>query len=347
MTDAADVQAAVDRLASAVGQSVLVEDRDQHPVWWSTTGVVDSTRTMTILDRRVAPKAAAVLTQFGLALATAPVRTPAMPEAGMWARWCMPVRQERRLLGYLWVLDPDETVGAADLVRLVEVAELAAEVLSRNAQAGEHHLQLRDELLARLMRGRDEDAARELARLEHLPHDARVQVEAPAKPGGWLLPNGLSAHVARGRARAATSGAPLPLVSLAEAAYRAASTCRALVAGARPEPPSWDGLGAWRLIVEAPADLTVAQVHPGADVLAAQARPDLMVTARSVLDHGGDIVAAARELHIHRTTLYYRLDRITELIGVDLRSSRVRTDLQLALWLAAYRVVPSTNVEPG
>jgi DNA-binding PucR family transcriptional regulator len=85
--------------------------------------------------------------------------------------------------------------------------------------------------------------------------------------------------------------------------------------------------------------VTVAQVHRGAEVLAAQPRSDLMTTARVILDHGGDGVLAARELHVHRTTLHNRLDRIPELTGVDLRDGRARTDLQPALWLAAYRAV--------
>jgi hypothetical protein len=342
MTDAVDMQAAVDRLASALGQSVLIEDRNQHPVWWSTRGAVDNTRTKTILDRRVDPEAAAVVKRFKLAQATAPVRTPAMPEAGMWARWCMPVRSEGRLLGFLWVLDPDGTVGAADLPALVECAELAAEVLARTSQSAEHSRQRRDELIARLLRTPDEAAARDLARLEHVPHDAQVQVEALARTGGWPLPDGMSAHVARSRPRTATSGSPLPIVDLGEAVRRAAATRRAIAAGARPEPASWDGLGGWRLIVEAPASLTVGQLHPGAEILADQPRTDLLTTARVVLDHGGDIAAASHELHVHRTTLYYRLDRITALTGVDLRTGSTRTDLQLALWLAAYRSVPST-----
>lgn len=71
--------------------------------------------------------------------------------------------------------------------------------------------------------------------------------------------------------------------------------------------------------------------------LAAAPRTDLMATARVVLDLGGDVAAAAEALRVHRTTLYYRLDRIQELTGVDLRAGAGRTDLQLALWLAAYR----------
>ncbi len=41
----------------------------------------------------------------------------------------------------------------------------------------------------------------------------------------------------------------------------------------------------------------------------------------------------------HRTPLYYRLDRILELTGIDLRLPADLTSLQLALWLAAYREV--------
>ncbi|MFM9673929.1 helix-turn-helix domain-containing protein [Streptomyces brasiliscabiei] len=56
-----------------------------------------------------------------------------------------------------------------------------------------------------------------------------------------------------------------------------------------------------------------------------------------VLDLGGEVTSAAEELHVHRATLHYRLNRIAELTGVDLRSGSDRTSLRLALWLAAYR----------
>ncbi|MET8182493.1 helix-turn-helix domain-containing protein [Streptomyces sp. NPDC005336] len=337
MMEPVDMQAAVDRLAAEVGQSVLIEDVDQHPVWWSTKGAVDGTRMKTILDRRVEPPAAAVVQRLRLAQATAPVRTPAMPQVDMWARWCMPVRYEGGLLGFLWVLDPEETVTEADLPALVDCAELAAEAMVKTRETADQRRRLRGELVERLLAALDQNAARELIRLEHLPSDARVQVEDPGKAGGWPLPNDMSAHVAGSRVRTATSGSPVPLVELGEAVRRAVATRRAVTAGARLDPVSWDGLGAWRLIVEAPDSLTVAQLHPGAEILTRRPHADLMTTARAVLDHGGGIAAAAAELHVHRTTLYYRLDRITELTGVDLRAGFTRTNLQLALWLAAYR----------
>ena len=145
---------------------------------------------------QVDPQAAAVVARYGLIRATAPVRTPALPEAGMWARWCMPVRREGRLLGLLWVLDPDCTVGQADLPEIEGCADLAAEVMARTVRSTEHLHRIRDELVDRLLRAPDEEAARELGRAKRVPHDAQVQVDAPARRGGWALPGGMSAHVA-------------------------------------------------------------------------------------------------------------------------------------------------------
>ena len=57
-------------------------------------------------------------------------------------------------------------------------------------------------------------------------------------------------------------------------------------------------------------------------------------TAAAYLDHAGNVVRAAAELRIHRQTLYYRLQRIEELTGLDLADGRDRLTLHLALTLA-------------
>jgi hypothetical protein len=235
------------------------------------------------------------------------------------------------------VLDPDGTVAENHLPMLVECAELAAETMANARQAAVNTTRRRDELIDRLLAGPDTDAARALARVEGLPSGTRVQVYAPAITGGWPLPNAMSAHVADTPARSAMSGTPLRLAELGEAVRRATATRRAIAAGARIDPASWDGLGAWRLIVEAPESLSPSDIHPGAAVLARQSNATLMTTARVILDLGGDITATAKVLHVHRTTLYYRVDRILELTSVDLRIGPARVGLQLALWLEAFR----------
>lgn len=344
MTTSKDVQDAVEELAAALGQSVLIEDQEQRPVWWSTVGPVDATRTRTILHREVKPQAAAVVPDYRLRRASGPVHTPAVPEAEMWARWAVPVRHGGRFLGILWVLDPDESISEADLQPAVDCAEIAGSVLVQAQTTAESIRLLREELIGRLLSGPDDEAARDLARLEQVPHDALVQVDSPATPGGWQLPGDMSAHVVSRRPRTATSGKPLPLTMLGEAARRAIATRRVIAAGARPEPPTWEGLGAWHLIVAAPDELSSDAIHPAAAILGAQNRGDLLATARVIVDNGGDVAAAAAQLHVHRTTLYYRVERIRELTDVDLHDGPTRTNLQFALWLEAYR---ASSADPG
>ena len=337
MTDPSGLQAVVDALAADLGCPVLVEDAQHQPLWWSAQESPDEVRMRTILRRLVAPEARAMVSRLQLARATHPVRTPEIAEIGMRERWCVPIRSGGTHLGYLWVEDGDGHVGDDRLPRLQECADLAAEALARERSTYEDLARKRSALLDRLLHGADDAAARELVALEHLAHDVRVVVRVPAQAGGWRLPGGMSAHVWRPQAAPAASGQALPLAELRVGVHRAACPRRARAAGARLERPSWDALGVWRLIVEAPESLSVSELHPGAELLASAPRTDLLATARVVLDLGGDVAAAAGELCVHRTTLYYRLDRIRELTGVDLRAGVGRTDLQLALWLAAYR----------
>jgi hypothetical protein len=334
------VQLAVDELAATLGHSVLIEDPYHRPLWWSAHDDVDGTRERTILRRPLGPAAVELVARLGLARATGPVHTPAVPEAEMLPRWCVPIRspdQERVLLGYVWVVDSDPGLGEDQLPQLTACAALAAEVLARRALADRSRDARRRDLLHRLAAAPDPAALTELLSLERLDAATRVVVTAPRGEGGWELPDDLGAHLVGLRPRPAASGAPVALAELHVAVARATATRRALAAGARLAHPSWDSLGAWRLVVAAPDDLQPGDLHPGADQLAALPRPDLLVTARTVLELGGDVVHAAAELHVHRSTLYYRLDRIADLTGVDLRSGAGRLDLQFALRLAAYR----------
>src|ERR1700712_78188 len=161
----------------------------------STRGAVDPTRMKTILNRTVDPGAAAIVKRYKLNRTTTPVRTPAMPEVEMWSRWCVPLRHAGHFLGLMWVLDRDESLDENDLQPAVECAELAASVLTQTRKSAESIQFIRDELLARLLEGPDDDAVRELARQQQIPHDALIQVEAPARPGGWTLPDDMSLHV--------------------------------------------------------------------------------------------------------------------------------------------------------
>ena len=57
-------------------------------------------------------------------------------------------------------------------------------------------------------------------------------------------------------------------------------------------------------------------------------------TIRAYLDCGGNAQQAAALLHVHRTTLYWRLARVADLLAVDLSRGDDRLKLHLAVKLA-------------
>lgn len=67
--------------------------------------------------------------------------------------------------------------------------------------------------------------------------------------------------------------------------------------------------------------------------LLAEKQADLFHTLETYLDAGGNSVQTADALHIHRSTLNYRLARIREICSVDLSSPGARMNLQVALKL--------------
>ncbi|MER7459847.1 helix-turn-helix domain-containing protein [Micromonospora sp. NPDC126480] len=99
---------------------------------------------------------------------------------------------------------------------------------------------------------------------------------------------------------------------------------------------SWSGLGVYRALARlGEHDLDVADVHPGlARLLGGTGNQALLTTLERYLDLAGNAHATAAELRLHRTTLYYRLQRIEELAGTDLKDGGERLCLHLALKLA-------------
>jgi sugar diacid utilization regulator len=70
-----------------------------------------------------------------------------------------------------------------------------------------------------------------------------------------------------------------------------------------------------------------------ADILAPLRDPNVGDLESAVLAYvasGGNVNAASRDLHIHRNTMLYKLDRASRLLGIDLRQA----DNQFAVWLA-------------
>lgn len=96
-----------------------------------------------------------------------------------------------------------------------------------------------------------------------------------------------------------------------------------------PEVLSWDAIGVYQLLAEVPVESlrrgTIAdklnQLH--------HKDPILYETLETYLDHSGDVRSTIAELCIHRTSLYYRLNKIEEITGLSLSDGEHRLMLHL------------------
>lgn len=104
---------------------------------------------------------------------------------------------------------------------------------------------------------------------------------------------------------------------------------------------SWERLGVFRLLVDLP-ERDVDTFAPRALRYLAEADDGtLRGTLECYLDHAGHAQATANALSLHRATLYYRLDRIKQVTGVDLSDGAQR--LELHVWLKLLRLRGGTG----
>src|SRR5438876_189384 len=109
--------------------------------------------------------------------------------------------------------------------------------------------------------------------------------------------------------------------------------------GKREQVINYDRLGVYRLLaqVEDRAGLDAfagRMLAPLIDYDRARGAP-LLKTLEVYLQRHGNLRESARDLHIHLNTLHYRLRRIGEVTGVDLKDADARLDLLLALRVRA------------
>ncbi len=99
----------------------------------------------------------------------------------------------------------------------------------------------------------------------------------------------------------------------------------------------WGRLGVYRALLSIPVDRisSLADIHEGLALLAETATGDSLIeTAETYLDLGADARAAAKVLHLHRSSLYYRLQKCEAVAGLSFRDGGDRLALHLALKLA-------------
>lgn len=137
------------------------------------------------------------------------------------------------------------------------------------------------------------------------------------------------------------SAEQLPISQAAVALRQARTALRLRQIGASDQQvTAWAKLGSWRtlvLLAEAYGpDRLIELIHPGIVGLIEARRDDLVHTLEVYLGTGGDARRTAEELYLHRSTLYYRLEKLTEAIGRDLGDGEIRFELMLGIRLARF-----------
>ena len=174
-----ELQRIVDSLARTTRRAVSVHDRSRSLLAFSShEGVVDDVRKESILTRKGPARGFEWAKTFGIETADGPVRIPANAEIEMEARVCAPVRFGGRLLGFLWLVDPDESLEP----ELFEMVKHAAD----SAALAINHQELADEV----DRGRERELLRDL--LSDEP-DVRDHASADLIESGALAPAAFSA----------------------------------------------------------------------------------------------------------------------------------------------------------
>jgi hypothetical protein len=372
---AADLQDLVDALADRLGRPVSVEDRRWRLLAFSAhTELEDRVRQASILARAAPPAVAAWLDTLGLEQVGDLVDTPANRAIEMGVRTCAPVRHAGVLLGFVWVIPGSAPLDASERAALVAMAAEAGDSLWRRRAAGERAGALLGALLDSDDAPGRRRAADALAAAQGWARSGAAFVPALAEGGDaaevaqrarrrwhagdlvWRERDGLVtalAHVTPGHdARAlaaalvqagAERAATGPVVAALDGASDALAGAQDALLVLRGVPAfgpaaTHDELGAWPSV----ARLWEAAGRPAAPaplpaLLAHRQGVELAHALEATLDAGGDVAAAARTLHVHRATLYRRLERAGELTGLDLASGddRLRAHLGLRMWRLA------------
>lgn len=274
-------------------------------------------------------------------------------------RAVLPIRHGEVLLGFLWVIVGDRPLSDADREAIARGGtEVADNLWGRLREVDERRVRV-NALLARAFTG--EDVAADLASALRWPATGAYAVAVSS--GGdeiaerlrrrrgaadfiWLAQDDRIVIVARDPAPAlaselATAGAAGGLAHADGLRNTALALRHAELAAlcARAEPTlgpvaSWDALGGWGLVAE--LWTAAGQPPPFTPLLALtthRRRDQLFESLTAFLEAGGDVAAAAKALHMHRASLYRRIERVEAETGLDLSRGDDRLVAHLGLRL--------------
>ena len=148
----------------------------------------------------------------------------------------------------------------------------------------------------------------------------------------------------------ATIGDPQSELHRAVSSYRQARLATK-VASAIPaigDLVRWRDLGVFRALAQLPnREAVESALDPRVAALLKSGDMAVVSTLETYLDLAGDAKATAEQLHLHRGTLYYRLDKAQRLAGIDVHNGYDRLAVHLGLKLARLAGLSPGQTEKG
>jgi hypothetical protein len=337
-----ELQTIIDSLAKRLDRAVAVDDPHLRLIVHTAHAhKVDRHRITSILTRRATEESAQHSFRQGIADATGPVRVPSVPGMEHLGRLCIPVRCLDMLLGYLWLIDDEETLTDAEIRLAADAASAVGEALLRERLHEKERSERGRELLRDLLASSPDirhHAADELVASYRLPSFAEVcvlvaQVQADVTGSVSV---GLDAAIQEARANAL----PLPSLATTQAGGRGVLLLAADGGKVEAEARAAAGILLTSLERYGTGGLKV-QVCIGPAVsgaLEAHRSYQMALTTLRVVDAVGGFPPAARwdDLGVFKTLCYLPLDQLpTEAIPEGLRKL-LRSDLELVETLETY-----------
>jgi len=127
-----ELQAVIEDLAEQLQRAVAIDDTSIRLLAHTAHDEeVDQHRVDSIMTLRAGAGISDYVFGLGIRSATEPVRIPGRADLEMLGRLCVPIRCQGILLGYLWLIDDNETLTEDEIEASIAAAGSAGEVLFR------------------------------------------------------------------------------------------------------------------------------------------------------------------------------------------------------------------------
>ncbi|ALJ22095.1 helix-turn-helix domain-containing protein [Microbacterium sp. No. 7] len=361
------LQRTADLAYDASGMPTVLTDADMVFLAASAhSGGVDANRRVTVMERRVQPGGKMLADDLRFAHREKPfILLPRAAFGMQHRRWCVPIRGNGRALGYVWALQPIPTdADRSDVLhRIGERMQRDAELMSL---LGRRPKPTMEPLVHAILLGSsgpdDAPAARQRGNVVVFrPRPGREQASDDDSFERWLNEHRIAwhrvprAHVAFVREehleRALTSPrvagvSPAGMLGTDGAALLGHADFASRMAVASPAPRNVVGQpgGIWQM-----ARLLSEMRHSVAPAIAdlGSAAPELVDSALAYMETTASAADLAARLHIHRSTLYYRLSRIERFLGDGWATGSARTENHLGLLLWKLEQIPPISGSSG